>query len=228
MDSIIKPESSQAKAYAFLKEQIGSFNFRPHQRIKALEIARQLGISRTPVKEALGRLEQEGLVKRELGSGYVVEAITAKHVLNMYRVREALEVEAAREALPNMNDHTIAKLAAMLRGSEVPLQEHRYDDFLRASREFHNAITVASGNEVLQQLLAGLNDRIWSIGSIVVKKYPPRAQAILLDNRRILRALRSRDEAALELAVRAHIKGAGEVVKKFMEQELHQMYFAAA
>lgn len=228
MDSINVAVSSQAKAYAYLKEQISSLRFRPNQRIKALEIADQLGISRTPVKEALSRLEQEGLVKRDLGSGYVVEAITGKQILDLYRVREALEVEAAREALPVMNNDILAALGKMLENSEPLLREERYDEFLRASRNFHNEIAAVTGNEVLRQMLAKLNDRIWSIGTIVVKKYPARAHEILLDNRRLLEALRSRDLSAVEHAVRLHIGGAGETVRKFMVTELHHLYFAAA
>src|SRR3974390_405079 len=115
MDSKSGPApSSQQRAYDFLKGEISSFRYRPHHRLKALDIADELGVSRTPVKEALSRLEQEGLVRRELGSGYVVEAITARQILGLYQVREALEVEAAREALPHIGAPLFAKLARSL------------------------------------------------------------------------------------------------------------------
>ena len=116
----------------------------------------------------------------------------------------------------------------MLKNAEPLLREERYDEFLRASRNFHNEIAAVTGNEVLRQMLAKLNDRIWSIGTIVVKKYPARAHEILLDNQRLLEALRSRELAAVERAVRLHIGGASEFVKKFLETEMHQLYFAAA
>jgi len=220
--------SSQQRAYDFLKEQIGSFRYRPHYRLKALDIADELGISRTPVKEALSRLEQEGLVRRELGSGYVVEAITAEHILNLYQVREALEVEAAREALPKIKAPSLAKLAASIKVMEKLLQEKRHDEALRESRNFHNEIAAATGNDVLKQILGSLNDRIWSIGTLVVRKHPERAHEILLDNRRLLAALRARDPAAIEKAVRVHIGGARETFRKFMATELQHLYFAAA
>lgn len=228
MDSICSTAvCSQDKAYVFLKERITSFIFRPNARLKALEIAKELGISRTPVKEALGRLEQEGLVKRELGSGYVVQAFSVRDIMNLYKVREALEVEVAREALPNVTEEMTLRMAKILSGAQALLREKRYDEFLLANREFHNAIAAATGNDVLKQMLAGLNVRIWSIGTIIVKKYPPRAAEVLFENRRILKALISRDPDDVGQAVRAHIRRGGEHVKKFIEQEPHNLYIAS-
>src|SRR5690242_16860952 len=83
------------RAYDRLKRSIIDGAYRPGQQLKVLRVARELGISRTPVKEALGRLEQEGLIKREPGSGYSVRGLSVSDILNLYKVREALEVEAA-------------------------------------------------------------------------------------------------------------------------------------
>ena len=222
------PTSSQDKAYAYLKDRIIHFGYRPNQRLKALEIARHLDLSRTPVKEALSRLEQEGLVRRDLGSGYVIEPIRARDILNMYKVREILEVEAAREAVAHITPATIESLAAILDKARGLLQEGRLDEFMRTNREFYLTIFAAARNDVLLHILEGLNCRIWSMGSIVVKRYPPRADQILLENRRVLKALRSRDRKAIEHAIRAHIQAAGENVQKFLEGEDHYFSFASA
>ncbi|HVO91043.1 MAG TPA: GntR family transcriptional regulator [Casimicrobiaceae bacterium] len=220
--------SSQQRAYEYLKDGIASLWFRPRQHLKATEIARSLRLSRTPVKEALGRLEQEGLVKRDLGSGYIVESITARQLFDLYRVRELLEVEAAREALPKLDAAVLDRLEALIAQSEPLLREASYDEFLRASRRFHNEIAQVAGNTVLLGILGGLNDRIWSLGSIVVKKFPDRAVEILADNRALLAALRARDPVRVERAVRRHIKGATQAARRFMETQLHEIYFDAA
>ncbi|MEX2163973.1 MAG: GntR family transcriptional regulator [Sulfuricaulis sp.] len=220
--------SAQEKAYSFLKERITNSTFRPNSRLKALEIAKELGISRTPVKEALGRLEQEGLVKRELGSGYVVQALSIREILNLYKVREVLEVEGAKELLQLLTEDIIHRLDEILNGAQALLQEKRYDDFLRATLKFHNAMVSATGNNVLCEILAGLNARIWSIGTIIVTKYPPRADEILFENRRILKALASRNVDDLERSIRAHIGGAGDSVKRLIEQEPYDLYIASA
>ncbi|MBI3041515.1 MAG: GntR family transcriptional regulator [Betaproteobacteria bacterium] len=228
MDSIFnKADCYQQRAYLFLKDRITGLAYKPNERLKALEIAKELGVSRTPVKEALGRLEQEGLVKRELGSGYVVQALSVRDIMNLYMVREVLEVEAAKEALPNLSEETSRQMTEILSGSQELLQQERYDEFLLANRKFHNAMAAATGNDVLKQILAGLNARIWSIGTIIVKRYPPRADEILFENRRILKALVSKDPVDLEQAVRAHIRRGGEHVRKFIEQEPHHVYLAS-
>lgn len=218
---------SQNKAYVFLKERITSSIYGLNERLKALEIAKELGISRTPVKEALGRLEQEGLVKREFGSGYAVRALTLRDVMNLYKVREALEVEAAREMLPNLTEATMKRMADILNRAQAILGENRYDEFALANREFHNEIATATGNDVLVQTLAGLNLRIWSIGTIILRKYPARASEVLVENRRILQALISKQPDDVEQAVRAHIRRGGEHVMKLIEHESHNLYLAS-
>src|SRR6185436_15857478 len=93
---------AQTSAYAFLKEAVISLRFRPGQRLRSAEIADLVKASRTPVREALSRLEQEGLVRRDGGWGYVVSEISGKNVLELWSVRESLEVQAATEALQRM------------------------------------------------------------------------------------------------------------------------------
>jgi DNA-binding GntR family transcriptional regulator len=220
--------TSQERAYAYVRNRILDFHYRPSQRLKALEIATELGLSRTPVKEALSRLEQEGLVQRAGGYGYVVQAVRVRDVLNLYKVREVLEIEAAREAMPHVTPTMLRHLAAILDRTKAHLREKKLDLFLRTNREFYSALFAATENEVLQHTLAGLNSRIWCIGSMVVMKYPPRADQILLENHRVLKALRARDLKALEHAIRAHIRAAGEAVNAFLEREDRNLYFASA
>ena len=167
-------------------------------------------------------------MQRSGGYGYIVQVVRVSDVLNLYRVREVLEIEAAREALPKVIPQLIEDLTEILDRSKVHLEQEKLDLFLRTNREFYSAIFAATGNSVLCQVLASLNARIWSIGSIVVKKYPPRADQILLENRRVLRALRTRDQKALEVAIRTHIRAAGEAVKAFLEREDRNLYFASA
>jgi DNA-binding GntR family transcriptional regulator len=224
MDSKQRLPYSQDKAYLLLKERITSAVYAPNSRIKALQIANELGISRTPVKEALGRLEQEGLVKREGNSGYLVQALSVRDILNLYKVREALEVEVAKEALVHVSTELTNSMAVILKRAQSLLQRKRYDEFLLANRDFHNALSAATRNAVLRESLSNLNARIWSIGTIIVKRYPPRADEILFENRRILKALTAKSAQDLEQAVRAHIRRGGEHVERFIEQESQNLY----
>src|SRR5580765_5612350 len=93
---------TQDRTYEFIKDAITSLRFPPGQHLGTEELSQLVNASRTPVREALGRLAQEGLVEREGGWGYVVRQVSVKDVLELYAVREALEVQAARELVPKL------------------------------------------------------------------------------------------------------------------------------
>lgn len=216
------------RAYDRLKRSIIDGAYRPGQQLKVLRVARELGISRTPVKEALGRLEQEGLVKRDPGSGYSVRGLSVSDILNLYKVREALEVEAAREALPNLTADTFQAMRETLKRADSLFKQKRFNDFLRINREFHNIIAAQTRNSVLQEMLSNLDARFWSIGTIVVSRNPQRAQDIRRENRDILDALITRDLRKVEDAIKAHVRGAADNVRVFIEREPQHLIMVAA
>jgi DNA-binding GntR family transcriptional regulator len=220
--------SIRDEAYDSLKKSIVDGVYRPGQRLRALRVAQQLGMSRTPVKEALVRLEQEGLIRREQDSGFIVRGLSVGEILDLYRVREVLEIEAAREALPNLTAAALAAMRKALDDSDELFAQERYADFLRANRKFHDLITAQSRNGVLQEVLANLGARFWSIGTVVLSRHPQRALEIRRENRAILDALCGGDLKTIENAVRAHVKGAASAVRLFIERETQQLFIVAA
>lgn len=221
-----KITDSQEKAYVYLKDAIISLRFRPNERLRTTEIAAAIRLSRTPVREALGRLEQERLVRRDHGSGYVVQAVRIKDVLDLYRVRESLEVEAALEAMAKLGASHIAELSAILRDADALLNQRLYDEFLMKNRAFFLTIARLSGNDLLLQMLGMINDRVKLVGALIVRLHEPRTREIVLENKRILKALKSRNAASLEAAVRAHIQRAREHVITHISQETSRTYLA--
>ena len=223
-----RPRSVLDEAYDSLKKSIVDGVYQPGQRLRALRVAQGLKISRTPVKEALARLEQEGLVRREPGSGYIVRGVSVGEIVNLYRVREVLEAEAAREALPNLTAAALDAMREALDFADELLAQKNYADFLRANRKFHNLIAAQSHNSVLQEVLANLDARFWSIGTIVVSRHPQRAQDIRRENRAILDALVGGDFKIVEKAVKAHVRGAASAVRLFIERETQHLFIVAA
>lgn len=199
-------KNSQDKAYAFLKEQIINSTIKPGHRIRAQEIAKKIKASRTPVREALSRLEQEGLVVRDGGWGYLVRPITMKEISDLFKLRESLEVQAALEALPNLNDAALAEMAAVLRNGGELLSQQKLEEFRAANRKFHLMIAVASGNDVLYRVLRMLDDRIRVVGALHLDKRKDRAKEVLAENNAILEALRQGDSAHLTEVVLTHIR----------------------
>jgi GntR family transcriptional regulator, vanillate catabolism transcriptional regulator len=228
MDAKLRPRSVVDEAYESLKKSIVDGIYRPGQRLRALRVAQEFKISRTPVKEALVRLEQEGLLQREQGFGFIVRGLSVGEILNLYRVREVLELEAAREAFPNVTPAALDAMREALDYADALLAQKLYADFLRASRRFHDLIAAQTHNTVLQEVLANLGSRFWSIGTIVVSRHPQRAQDIRCENRAILDALTRGDLKTVEKAVKAHVKGAANAVRLFIERDTQHLFIVAA
>ena len=197
---------AQDHTYEFIKEAITSLRFAPGQRLGTEELGQLVNASRTPVREALSRLSQEGLVHREGGWGYVVRQVSVKDVLDLYNVREALEVQVAREVVPKLTPAVIAELIARNRKAEEHFAAGRFDRFLAENRNFHKIIVEATGNALLRQMLNTIHDRVRQVGAIMVQMHQPRAKELLLENRRILAALTRGKTEGLVAAIRAHIR----------------------
>lgn len=216
--------SSQDRAYRYIRERIVGAEFKPNQKLRAQDIAGRLKTSRTPVREALGRLTQDGLVEKHDGWGYIVKPLTIGAILNLFRVREALEVEAIHEALPNVEKALLRKLAEHLASARKLLANRNWSEFLGESRRFHQAIATATGNPFLQAMLQSITARIQVVGGMLVEKYAGRADEILEENERILDALTQHDLEAAEAAVRAHIRRGRDSVMQHLGHEDMRVY----
>ena len=219
----VETSNAQQAAYEYIKDEILALRLGPNVKLNAIELASHLDLSRTPVREALGRLEQEGLAYREPGGGFRVHALTIKEIIDTYKVREALEVEAALEALPKLTEGVLDQFEAILRGSEVFLAPATYDQFLLANRKFHANIVSATGNRVLEQLMAPIADRVRLIGAMLIRSHAARQREVLDENLVILAALRSRDAGRIEEAVRAHIQHASAHAARLLGSDQGQL-----
>lgn len=205
-------ENSQDKAYQYIKERILHLVAKPGTPLRAQEIAQSLDISRTPVREALSRLEQEGFVIRQDGWGYIVRPIPPQDILSLFTIRELLEVQATLEAIPNLTPENLNKLKRILQTCSTHLKQERYTSFRLASREFHLAIAEISENELLYRLLKIVRDRILLVGTLLQDMLPSRAEAALAENTNILKALQSGKAKTVKEAVIHHIRASRESI----------------
>lgn len=202
----LRKRNSQSRAYEHIKQRIISLAVAPGMPLRAQEIAAKLKVSRTPVREALSKLEQEGLVLRQNDWGYVVRPMSPKDILDLFTIRESLEVQAAREALPRVDRDELRELEAHLDRAESLLEEQRYPEFRAACREFHLAIAELSENELLFRLLATIRDRILIVGAMHQDTRPERAREVLAENKKILQAFGSGNAKSVVEAVLQHIR----------------------
>ncbi len=199
-------KSAQDKAYATIKEWIINLDIKPGERLRAQMLAEQLQISRTPIRETLSRLEQEGLVDRTGGWGYVVRSISLKEILDLFRVRQSLEVQAALEALLHVDKELLTSLDRALKDAKLALQARKFSNFRLANQRFRLRIAEAAQNTLLHRILIMINDRIRLVGGLHLNVRAERAGEALSENLVILKCIRKRDAVALEAAVLDHIQ----------------------
>lgn len=205
MTQLPDSDSEPCSPYDYLRHGIVNGQFRAGKRLRAQEFAVALGVSRTPVREALGRLHQDGFVDQDSAGGFSVHVMTVADITDVFGVREVLEQEAARLALARMDDAWMELLAGLLAESDKQLRAGDATASIMVARKFHLAIAHRSGNALLSKLIEGISDRIHMVGVSLLDRVPARATAVLAENLAILDAFRNRNAEALQVAVREHI-----------------------
>lgn len=194
-------------AYDQIKEAILTFKFLPNQALIEGELASQLGISKTPVRDALMRLEKEGLVVRVAYKGTYVSDINNDDMANIFQIRMALEGLAIRLAARRLTADDLRHMADLLESHKEALAARNFAQVSKINSEFHNVIISRCANPLLQQMLLNLEDhlkryRLLSISQGVrMDKSVPEHQAIFS-------ALQERDPDKAEQAMRAHLESA--------------------
>ncbi|GAB1578283.1 GntR family transcriptional regulator [Bordetella petrii] len=193
----IPQASSQAyAAYNEIKRRIFSGEFAPGARLREIEVAELLDLGRTPVREALKRIQDEGLLRQEPGRGLVVTTMDQQEVGELYAMREVLESAAAALAARHATDAEIANMEAILReGGSDPVA---------LNLRFHEAIYSAAHNRHLIRLLRSLTDTTYLLGRSTLSSRP-RAKAAQQEHAGIVTAIRDRDPARASEAAREHI-----------------------
>src|SRR6218665_3848259 len=148
-----KPVSLTEQVYESLRTQILTCEIRPGQELKEGEIALRFNISKTPAREALVNLRQEGLVRSFPRRGYQVTPITFADMDELFDVRTILEAGAAQLACSRLTDQHIVQLNTLADAGYNQSEQQSLATFVQMNREFHLAIVAATGNARLVQLL---------------------------------------------------------------------------
>jgi DNA-binding GntR family transcriptional regulator len=177
------------------------------QRLSDVTLAEQLGISRTPVRQALERLVQEGLVRSDPRRGFWTRTYTAQDIHEIYDIRGALEVLAVRLAAPRLSQEDIQAQLDALYAVRAELDMHPVLRFLQVDIRFHTLITRASNNGRLIHSLSLLRSQL-SMFQMQDTYYPQRMEIALHDHERILLSLLAGDVDAAAACLAGHIRHA--------------------
>ena len=189
-------------AYANLRSRITSLEIPPGSGFTEGQIARELGLSKTPVREALTRLRFEGLVLVDQKVGYRASAVTIKDAREFFALRTLLEGEAARLAATQaVDEEQLRTLDELCSSSYSPVDAPSVDRFLAANTRFHIMIGRAGGNERLTGMLEVMlvqMERLFRIGLLLSS----RAEEIVHEHRDLVKAIMAGDaELARQVAV---------------------------
>jgi DNA-binding GntR family transcriptional regulator len=211
------------QVYAIIWEQIVSHKLRSGDKISDLRLSEELGVSRTPIREALHRLSQDGIVRSESRRGFFVTTFSSQDVSEVYDIRTALEVLAARLALPQITDADLDEelhAVSEIRGEIVAGVDGAEERWLTRDRAFHRMLAQKARNNRLESILTGLQTQIGVFQVYGIHSSPLRLLS-LDHHQRILDALKERDCRAAELAMERHIQEVKEwVLAEFVSREL--------
>ena len=191
-------------AYERLLDEIRRGTILPGARLRETELAARLGISRTPVREAIRRLEADGLIDHRPRQGARLRRLGHDEVMELYEMRVVLEGTAARLAARAASALELAELAeinaAMAEAADPVLRA-------RANRQFHTALLNAARNRFLRRSMLGLRRTALVLGRSTMFDATRAAEAVT-EHAAVLEALTGRDGAAAEQAMRSHMEAA--------------------
>jgi DNA-binding GntR family transcriptional regulator len=189
------------------------------ERIREIDIARKLRISRTPVREILNRLEDAGIIERKKKGGTYVKKINIREINEMYEIREYLEGLAARKTAEKVTEEIINKLKEIEKKYREALKNKDLSSMIEKDAEFHLTIAEESGNKMLYKLMDNLHllTKIFRI-SFKFPHYFERYIENPFSHKKIIEAIKSRNPDKAEKTIRKHIKfGRETLIKIYIE-----------
>jgi DNA-binding GntR family transcriptional regulator len=205
------PEAGLADAaYAAIKEAIRSNRFEPGYHAGEVEIARQLGMSRTPVHQAMARLQEEGLVRIQPKRGILICGLSPAELADAYEIVVALEGAAAERLAgqpAGSRGATADTLAALTDAMEAALQDNDLTEWAAADEKFHETLVAACGNARLQRMAGTIEDQLHRARMFTLKLRPLPVDSAG-QHRAIVDALRAGDTTAAREAAAGHRRSA--------------------
>ncbi len=208
----IKKEILSSQIYQALKEMISNYRFSPGSRLNVEKLSEEFGVSRTPIWEAIRRLQQEGLVKKIPNRGVFMAEMTLPMALQLYQVREVLEGLSGKLAAKNIDNKRLKKMEECLQDLREFVEKEDMIGYSKLDFNFHALIYEASGNPFLQEILESIKNKM--------RPLVPLNKSLLnrgyREHKKILEALRSKDPNRTDRALRQHNVGMQAQIEKVM------------
>lgn len=200
--------SAREKVYEHIKSSILSGRLHPGEKLKEEFLAETLGVSRTPVREALHKLESEGLIKPRKKRGFIVSKDSKEEVEELFELRSILEGYALRIISGCISEEILHQLEKSIEHAEEALRRKKIEDVFKWNTRFHDALHELVANKVrLHRLIVNMRKYVLRHRKDTLR-YPDGGRRAVEGHRKIVMALRLRDPDLCERVMREHIREA--------------------
>ena len=215
-------ENLDQKAYSILKDLIIERKLLPGKKIPQEKLARDLGISRTPLISALKFLEQEKLVESVPRRGFFVRLFSKEEMVYIFELREVLEGLAARRAASRITDSQIKKLDNFFQAFAKQKNISNYKGYAREDRQFHNFVIDVGAKEFLKSILLTTNIISFSYQVLQTEGLVRPPNDTIQEHLAVIEAIKDRDSEAAENLMRQHFKKSLAYLKRELNGEANK------
>ena len=205
--------SSYELVYQKLRENILNGHYKHGDELRETAVGKEIGVSRTPVREALRQLELEGLVTIIPNKGAYVNGITAKDIFDIYEIRSYLEGLCAKWACRNITEEQLDDLDEITYLSDFHIRREHWEQIFELDNRFHLLLYKACGSTVLEHILSDYHHYVERVRKNTLSSQG-RAGKAAEEHKAILNAVREKDEALAEKLANEHIYRSLENIKK--------------
>ena len=205
------------QVYAGIKNAIIGGEFEPGRRLIEERLAEDMKTSRTPVREAIQKLEKEGLIQRLPRGGFAVKGVSEEEVEEVFDLRAVLEGYAAYLATARIKEEELNALEAIIKVEEAALETMDVEEFIKLDTEFHDSLYKAAKNNRLYDLLNDLRDYMYRYRVILVR-YGRKAALAIQDHKEMVSSIRAKNARQVEKLVRRHTTRGKNLIKKKIRQ----------
>lgn len=205
---LLQPQSDRVLAdwvTGSIREAILQGYFEPGEKIDQDHIAEELKVSRTPIREALKALEAEGFIEIRPHRGAFVTKLTRKDISNVYEIRKLLEAEAVRQVTPVIPSSVLDELERNIAEAQTRFEAGDAGSHFESDVRFHETIINYVENELLQEMLDSLNNRIMRVRRFALRQPGSHLSDSLEEHREIIRAMRGRNAEKAAEAMHTHL-----------------------
>lgn len=216
---------SAERAYNVIRKLVIDFRLKPDERINEVQLARQLDLSRTPVREALNRLASEGFLGFQPNRGFFFRAPEINDLLHLFELRTIIEASAFALTCQRATDQEIAALDKLWQELLVRYQRNDPDEILGLDEQFHVSLAALARNEEIVSVLQNLNARIRFVRRIQIE-HGRNHPKMIFEHTNIVEALTARDAELGARLLKAHISLTVEDATSVMKEAVFKLYHA--